>query len=217
MGQFPISNGYSYILLAVDYISRWVEAIAIKTTDAKLVVDFLKSNIFCQFGVLKALISDQGSHFCNRAMSALLHKYGVVHQIATTYHPKQTTKPKSSTRKSRKHCKRWPIPTGRAGADSLRMLYGHTKLHTRLCWGFGKKRKLQLQELEELRLKAYENSRIYKQKVKQFHDRQILRKEFQVGQKMLLFNSRLRLITVSTVDEKKSISLMEPAPPDDTP
>ncbi|RDX91290.1 gag-pol, partial [Mucuna pruriens] len=87
MGPFPISNGYSYILLAVDYVSRWVEAIATKTNDAKVVVDFLKSNIFYKFGVPKALISDQESHFCNRAMSSLLEMYGMVHRIATTYHP----------------------------------------------------------------------------------------------------------------------------------
>ncbi|RDY03690.1 gag-pol, partial [Mucuna pruriens] len=87
MGPFLVSNGYSYILLAVDYVSRWVEAIATKTNDAKVVVDFLKSNIFCKFGVPKALISDQGSHFYNRAMSSLLHKYGVIHRMATTYHP----------------------------------------------------------------------------------------------------------------------------------
>ncbi|RDX61567.1 Retrovirus-related Pol polyprotein, partial [Mucuna pruriens] len=55
-------------------------------------------------------------------------------------------------------------------------------------------RKFQLQELDELRLEAYENSRIYKQKVKKFHDQQILRKDFRVGQKVLLFNSRLKLI-----------------------
>ncbi|RDX97579.1 hypothetical protein CR513_19633, partial [Mucuna pruriens] len=58
----------------------------------------------------------------------------------------------------------------------------------------GEERKLQLLELEEHCLEAYENSRIYKQQVKQFHDRWILRKEFQVGQKVLLFNSRLKLI-----------------------
>ncbi|RDX71351.1 Retrovirus-related Pol polyprotein, partial [Mucuna pruriens] len=46
MGPFPVSNGYSYILLAVDYVSRWVEAIATRTNDARVVVDFLKSNIF---------------------------------------------------------------------------------------------------------------------------------------------------------------------------
>ncbi|RDX95678.1 putative mitochondrial protein, partial [Mucuna pruriens] len=73
MGPFPVPYGYSYIMLAIDYGSRWVEAIATKTNDAKVVVDFLKSNIFYQFGVPKALISDQCSHFCNRAMSSLLH------------------------------------------------------------------------------------------------------------------------------------------------
>ncbi|RDY06019.1 hypothetical protein CR513_10069, partial [Mucuna pruriens] len=61
--------------------------------------------------------------------------------------------------------------------------------------GLRPSRELQLQELEELRLEAYENSQIYKQKVKQFHDCQILRKEFRVDQKVLLFNSRLKLIT----------------------
>ncbi|RDX77272.1 gag-pol, partial [Mucuna pruriens] len=81
MGPFPVSNGYSYILLAVDYVSRWVEAIATRTNDAKVVVDFLK------FGVPKALINDQGSHFCNRVMASLLQKYGVAHRIATAYHP----------------------------------------------------------------------------------------------------------------------------------
>ncbi|RDX76346.1 hypothetical protein CR513_43674, partial [Mucuna pruriens] len=55
-------------------------------------------------------------------------------------------------------------------------------------------RQLQLQKLDELCLEAYENSRIYKQKVKKFHDQQILRKEFRVGQKVLLFNSRFKLI-----------------------
>ncbi|RDX68857.1 pol, partial [Mucuna pruriens] len=68
MGPFPISNGYSYILLVVDYMSRWVKAMATKTNDAKVVMNFLK------FDVPNALISDQGSHFYNRAMSSLLEK-----------------------------------------------------------------------------------------------------------------------------------------------
>ncbi|RDX98355.1 Gag-Pol polyprotein, partial [Mucuna pruriens] len=81
MAPFPISNGYSYILLVADYVSKWVEATTTKTNDAKVV------NIFCRFGMPKTLISDQGTHFCNRAMSALLEKYGVIHKIATPYHP----------------------------------------------------------------------------------------------------------------------------------
>ncbi|RDX75211.1 hypothetical protein CR513_44943, partial [Mucuna pruriens] len=65
----------------------------------------------------------------------------------------------------------------------------------------GKQRKLQPQELEELHLEVYENSQIYKKKVKQFHDQQILRKDFRVGQKVLLLNSRLKLIALELKDE----------------
>ncbi|RDY06003.1 gag-pol, partial [Mucuna pruriens] len=82
MGKFLVSNGYSYILLAVDYVSRWVEAISTKTNDAKIVVDFLKSNIFCWFGVPKALISDQEP--CLPYSISM----GVLHRVATSYHPK---------------------------------------------------------------------------------------------------------------------------------
>ena len=57
----------------------------------------------------------------------------------------------------------------------------------------GQHKKLQLQELEEIRNDAYESSRIYKEKTKTFHDKQILRKNFEVGQKVLLFHSRLKL------------------------
>ncbi|XP_054807358.1 uncharacterized protein LOC129309679 [Prosopis cineraria] len=58
----------------------------------------------------------------------------------------------------------------------------------------GAQRKYQLQELEEFRLEAYENSRIYKEKTKLIHDKLIVRKEFKVGQKVLLYNARLKLM-----------------------
>ena len=57
----------------------------------------------------------------------------------------------------------------------------------------GLHRKLQLSELEELRNEAYESARIYKDKTKVFHDKMIQRKHFEVGQKVLLYHSRLRL------------------------
>nr|GMD04194.1 uncharacterized protein LOC109149915 [Ipomoea batatas] len=58
----------------------------------------------------------------------------------------------------------------------------------------GEEKKLQLQELEELMLDAYENSRLYKEKSKMVHGNMILRKSFEVGQKILLYNSRLKLM-----------------------
>ena len=87
MGPFPNSGGNLYILLSVDYVSKWVEAKATKTNDAKVVADFVKSRIFSRFGVPRAMISDQVIHFCNRTIEALMRKYGVTHKVSTPYHP----------------------------------------------------------------------------------------------------------------------------------
>ncbi|KAL6325915.1 hypothetical protein AAG906_038406 [Vitis piasezkii] len=87
MGPFPMSFGNSYILVGVDYVSKWVEAIPCKHNDHRVVLKFLKENIFSRFGVLKAIISDGGPHFCNKSLETLLAKYGVKHKVATPYHP----------------------------------------------------------------------------------------------------------------------------------
>nr|GEV28101.1 copia protein [Tanacetum cinerariifolium] len=64
MGPFPSSRGNKYILVAVDYFSKWVEAKALTTNDARVVCKFLKS-LFAIFGVPRAIISDRDTHFCN--------------------------------------------------------------------------------------------------------------------------------------------------------
>ncbi|RVW44183.1 Transposon Ty3-G Gag-Pol polyprotein [Vitis vinifera] len=87
MGPFPMSFGNSYILVGVDYVSKWVEAIPCKQNDHRVVLKFLKENIFLRFGVPKAIISDGGAHFYNKPFEALLSKYGVKHKVATPYHP----------------------------------------------------------------------------------------------------------------------------------
>ena len=74
MRTFPISFGYVYILLAVDYVSKWVEAKATRIDDSKVVTNFIKSNIFSKFGISRALISNRGTHFCNRIVETLLRK-----------------------------------------------------------------------------------------------------------------------------------------------
>ena len=85
MGPLPSSYSNKYILLAVDYVSKWVEAIVTQTNDAKVVLKFLKNNIFTRFGTPRALTSDKGSHFCNKWVEKLLLKYGVRHRIALAY------------------------------------------------------------------------------------------------------------------------------------
>jgi hypothetical protein len=71
---------------------------ATQTNDAQVVVAFLKKNIFSRFGVPRALISDEGTHFLNRKMEALLKKYNVHHRIATPYHPQTSGQVEVSNR-----------------------------------------------------------------------------------------------------------------------
>ncbi|GJR45205.1 reverse transcriptase domain-containing protein, partial [Tanacetum coccineum] len=64
MGPFPSSRGNKYILVVVDYLSKWVEAKALPNNNARVVVKILKS-LFALFGTPRAIISDRGTHFCN--------------------------------------------------------------------------------------------------------------------------------------------------------
>ena len=87
MGPFPSSFSNLYILLAMDYVSKWVEAIPTRTNDASVVAKFLRSHIFKRFGTPRALITDEGTHFCNKLVDKVLQKYDVRHRTSLAYHP----------------------------------------------------------------------------------------------------------------------------------
>ncbi|KAM0024617.1 putative nucleotidyltransferase, Ribonuclease H [Helianthus debilis subsp. tardiflorus] len=97
IGPFPSSSGNRSILVAIDYVSKWVEAQALPTNDARVVVRFLKK-LFTRFGVPKAIISDRGTHFCNSAMEKALARYGVTHRLSTAYHPQTSGQVENANR-----------------------------------------------------------------------------------------------------------------------
>nr|XP_043625655.1 uncharacterized protein LOC122597086 [Erigeron canadensis] len=159
---------------AVDYVYKWDEAKALPTNDAK-VIDFLKK-LFSRFGIPKALISDRGTHFANHQLAKVLKRYRVTHRFSTSYHP-QTSDQVENTNKA------------------LKRILEKTVHDNPKIWA---KRLddalfLQLHELDEMRLQAYDNSMLYKECTKAWHDSKIKRKEFKVGDKVLLFQSKYKL------------------------
>ena len=94
MGPFPSSFSNLYILLAVDYVSKWVEAIPTCTNDASVVAKFLRSHIFTRFDTPRALIIDGGTHLCNKLVDKVLQKYG-----SLAYHPQANGQAEVSNRK----------------------------------------------------------------------------------------------------------------------
>ena len=98
MGPFPNSYGNLYILVVVDYVSKWVEVVACKTNDHRVVVQFLKDTIFARFGTPQAIISDGGKHFSNQIFEQLMKKYFIIHKVSTPHHPQTSGQVKVSNR-----------------------------------------------------------------------------------------------------------------------
>nr|GEZ16311.1 reverse transcriptase domain-containing protein [Tanacetum cinerariifolium] len=203
MGPFPCSKGNKYILVAVDYLSKWVEAKALPTNDARVVVKFLKS-LFSRFGTPKAIISDRGTHFCNDQFSRVMAMYGVTYRLSTAYHPKTSGQVKVTNRGLKRILER-TVGENRASiiprwlkisyvgyCPGFQDLRAHANFDLKTVGGHWK---LQLNELNKLCYQAYENSVIYKERTKKLHDDKIKNRIFNVGDQVLLFNSRLKIFS----------------------
>lgn len=111
----PSNKNNLYILVAGDYVSKYVEGQAFPTNDSKLVTRFLNKNIFTIFISLKAIISDEGAHFCDNAFNVLLAKYGVKHKIAIAYHPLRSSQAEISNMEIKRILEKVVSPTRKIG------------------------------------------------------------------------------------------------------
>nr|GEV46459.1 reverse transcriptase domain-containing protein [Tanacetum cinerariifolium] len=145
----------------------------------------------------KAIISDRGNHFCNDQFTRVMSKYGVTHRLSTAYHP-QTSGQVEVTNRGLKRILERTVGENRAlWSDMLKdalwafrtafkTLVGCTPY--RLVYG-------KLNKLSELRDQAFENSLIYKERTNKLHDAKIRNRIFNVGDQVLLFNSRLKIFS----------------------
>nr|GEW00822.1 reverse transcriptase domain-containing protein [Tanacetum cinerariifolium] len=197
MGPFPSSRGNKYILVVIDYLSKWVEAKSLPTNDAQVVVKFLKS-LFGRFGTPYTIISDHGTHFYNEQFAKIMLKYGVTHRLSTAYHPQTSRQVEVSNRGLKRILERTVGENRASWSEKLDDALWAFRTTYKTPIGrtpYNDHRKLQLNELNELRDQAYENSFTYKEKMKKLHDSKIKNHIFNVGDRVLLFNSRLKIFS----------------------
>ncbi|GJT82276.1 reverse transcriptase domain-containing protein [Tanacetum coccineum] len=207
MGPFPSSRGNKYILVAVDYLSKWVEAKALPTNDARVVCKFLKT-LFSRFGAPRAIISDRGTHFCNDQFTKVMLKYGVTHRLSTAYHPQTSGQVEVSNRGLKRILERTVGENRASWSDKLddalwafRTAYKTPIGCTPYKLVYGKACHLPI----ELEHKAYwalkhtnfdiQTAGDHRKKTKKIHDAKIKNRVFNVGDRVLLFNSRLKIFS----------------------
>nr|GFB59302.1 reverse transcriptase domain-containing protein [Tanacetum cinerariifolium] len=203
MGPFPSSQGNKYILVVVDYLSKWVEAKALPTNDARVVCKFLKS-LFAHFGTPRAIISDRGTHFCNDKFAKVMLKYGVTHRLSTAYHS-QTSGQVEVLNRGLKHILERTVGENHASwFDKLddALWAFRTAFKTpigctpyKLVYGKACHLPIELEHKAYLALKHCNFDLKTTEKTKKIHDSKTKNRIFNVGDQVILFNSLLKIFS----------------------
>ncbi|GJY91034.1 reverse transcriptase domain-containing protein [Tanacetum coccineum] len=181
MGPFPLSKGNKYILVAVDYLSKWVEAKALPTNDARVVCNFLKS-LFARFGAPRAIISDRGTHFCNDQFAKVEVSNRGLKRIL-----ERTVGKNRASWSDKLDDALWAFRT------AYRTPIGCTPY--KLVYGKACHLPIELEYKGYWALKHANFDPKTAEKTKRIHDAKIKNRVFNVGDQVLLFNSRLKIFS----------------------
>nr|GEY89914.1 reverse transcriptase domain-containing protein [Tanacetum cinerariifolium] len=198
MGSFPSSQGNKYILVAVDYLSKWIEAKALPTNDARFAKFMLKYGVTHRLAIAYHPQTSGQVEVSNCGLKRILER---------------TVGKNHASWSNKLYDALWAFRTAYKtpiGCTPYKLVYGKAchlpiELEHKAYWALkhayfdlqtvNDHRKVQLNELNELRDQAYENSLIYKEKTKRLHDSKIKDRVFNIGDRVLLFNSRLKIFS----------------------
>ncbi len=218
-------KGNRYIIVAMDYFTKWPEARATKEATAKEVSEFLLEEIICRHGCPKRILSDRGSHFNNQVIKEVMEKFKVDHGFSTPYHPKtnglverfnKTLCESLAKLKTDKNWDRMIAPTLFAYRSKIQestklepfyLVYGRKPI---LPMDKAEKKISLMQRIQEIieeipkgRWKAKEQIQKVQEKQKEYHDKRITQKEeFNIGDKVLYYNAAKEKQWSGKLDEK---------------
>eukprot|EP00253_Pinus_taeda_P031699 PITA_31699 len=174
----PPSNQRTYILVATEYVTKWVEVEALPRATEDSVIQFLL-HLFVRYGLPREVITDGGPQFVGHKLAATLNNYHVQHKITTPYHPQANGQVESSNK---------PIFPIEFEIQTLR-----TTQEVGLELSEAQKNRLQqINELDETRLSALQNTALIQQQRAKWHDALIKDKIFHEGDWALLYDSRFQ-------------------------
>jgi hypothetical protein len=211
MGPFKNSHGFVYILVMVDYVYKWIEAMPCRKASTEESIAMIKSMIFPRFGTPRILVSGGGTHLTGKKFEKCLSKLGMEHRVSMAYHPQTNGQAETSNRQLKsilnktieKGGKDWSMKLDGAlwayrtsfktliGMILYQFVYGKScylpvELEHKAYWAIKEmnldldaavvKWRIQISELEEMRLKAYENASIYKERIKRWYDKRLKKK-----------------------------------------
>ncbi|RVW25856.1 Retrovirus-related Pol polyprotein from transposon 412 [Vitis vinifera] len=168
----PPSDGHEFVLVAIDYFTKWVEAASYARLTSARVASFIRSHIICCYGVPHELISDRGAHF-RAEVDTLLQEYGIRHHRSSMYRP-QTNGAMEAANKNIKRILRKMVETSRDWSEKLPFaLWAYrTSFRTStgatpysLVYEWAQARFDQLNLLDERRLRAADHVQAYQRKM----------------------------------------------------
>jgi len=92
------SNGHKFIIIAIEYFMKWVEAIPMTYITSKKIAKFILNYLICQYGIPQAIVTNNGRPFKNQDVHALWTQYNIQHHFSTPYYPQSNSQAMASNK-----------------------------------------------------------------------------------------------------------------------